>query len=30
MLIKNLINKYTNQGFNFRNAQNLAAEEIVF
>ena len=29
MLIKNLINKYTNQGFNFRNAQNLAAEEIV-
>ena len=29
MLIKELINKYSKQGFNYRNAQNLAAEEIV-
>ena len=29
MLIKELINKYIEQGHNYRNAQNLAAEEIV-
>ena len=29
MLIKQLVNKYMQQGHNFRNAQNLAAEEIV-
>lgn len=29
MLIKELINKYMTLGYNYRNAQNLAAEEIV-
>lgn len=29
MLIKELVDKYVKQGHNFRNAQNLAAEEIV-
>lgn len=29
MLINKLINKYVKQGHNYRNAQNLAAEEIV-
>ena len=29
MFIKKLINKYVEQGHNYRNAQNLAAEEIV-
>ena len=29
MLIKELVNKYVEQGHNYRNAQNLAAEEIV-
>ena len=29
MLISEIVNKYINQGHNYRNAQNLAAEEIV-
>lgn len=29
MFIKELVNKYVEQGHNYRNAQNLAAEEIV-
>ena len=29
MLIKELVTKYMNNGYNYRNAQNLAAEEII-
>ena len=29
MLIQDLVEKYIKQGHNFRNAQNLAAEEII-
>lgn len=29
MTIKELVNKYVSKGYNFRNAQNLAAEEIL-
>lgn len=28
-LIKDLVNRYIQKGYSFRNAQNLAAEEII-